>query len=142
MAEQVRSGLICFVPKELMKNSNSGEKDLETIAVLAAAFLVFYAVFKNNGFLLAAFLLLFTGLFFKSAASKISTLWLKFAELLGAFNTRLLLGLVYFLVLTPIAVAFRLLTRKHANSPRPASDKSYFTVREHTFAAADLEKMW
>ena len=125
-----------------MKNVTSREKDLETIAVLAAASLVLYYVFKKNGFLLAAFLLLSTGLFFKSAASKISALWLRFAELLGALNTRLLLGLVYFVVLTPIAVAFRRLTRKHANSPRSASDKSYFTVREHTFAAADLEKMW
>ena len=125
-----------------MKNVTSREKDLETIAVLAAASLVLYYVFKKNGFLLAAFLLLSTGLFFKSAASKISALWLRFAELLGALNTRLLLGLVYFVVLTPIAVAFRRLTGKHANSPRSASDKSYFTVREHTFAAADLEKMW
>lgn len=125
-----------------MKNSGSREKDLETIVVLAAASLVFYYVFRKNAFILAAFLLLFTGLFFKAAASKLSGLWLKFAELLGAFNTRLILGLVYFVVLTPIAVAFRMLTRKHANSPRPSSDKSYFTVREHTFAAADLEKMW
>jgi len=125
-----------------MKNPGSRKKDLETIAVLAAASLVFYFIFRKDGFLLAAFLLLFTGLFFKGAASKISALWLKFAELLGAFNTRLLLGLVYFLVLTPIAVLFRLLTRKHANSPRSASDKSYFTVREHTYAAEDLEKMW
>lgn len=125
-----------------MKNADSREKDLETIAVLAAASLVFYYVFKKNGFILAAFALLITGLFFKAAASKISVLWLKFAELLGTFNTRLILGLVYFVVLTPIAVAFRMLTRKHANSPRSASDKSYFTVREHAYAAADLEKMW
>lgn len=125
-----------------MKNANSREKELETIAVLAAACLVFFFIFKKDGFLLAAFLLLFTGLFLKPAASKVSALWLKFAELLGAFNTRLILGLVYFVVLTPIAVAFRKFTRKHANSPRSASDKSYFTVREHDFTAADLEKMW
>lgn len=125
-----------------MKDANNREKELETIAVLAAASLVFYYIFKKDGFILAAFALLFTGLFFKAAASKLSGLWLKFAELLGAFNTRLILGLVYFVVLTPIAVAFRMATRKHANSPRQASDKSYFTVREHTFAAADLEKMW
>lgn len=125
-----------------MKKVTGREKDLETIAVLAAASLVFYYVFGKEGFVLAALLLLFTGLFFKSAAAGISSFWLKFAELLGAFNTRLLLGLVYFVVLTPIAVAFRKFTRKHANSPRQASDKSYFTVREHTFIAADLEKMW
>lgn len=125
-----------------MKKTTSSEKDLETIAVLAAASLVFYFIFKKDGFILAAFLLLFTGLFFKSAAAGVSSFWLRFAELLGAFNTCLILGLVYFVVLTPLAVAFRIFTRKHANSPRQASDKSYFTVREHTFAAADLEKMW
>lgn len=125
-----------------MKNSTSREKDLETIAVLAAASLVFYYIFRKDGFVLAALVLLFTGLFFKSAAAGISSLWLKFAGLLSAFNTRLLLGLVYFLVLTPIAVVFRMVAKKHANSPRRASDKSYFTVREHTFTAADLEKMW
>lgn len=125
-----------------MKNANSRKKDLETIAVLAVALLVFSYIFRKDGFILAALALLFTGLFFKSAAAGVSSLWLRFAELLGTFNTRLILGLVYFLVLTPMAVAFRLFTRKHANSPRPDSDKSYFTVREHTYAAADLEKMW
>jgi hypothetical protein len=37
--------------------------------------------------------------------------WMKGADILGAINTRLLMGLVYFLVMTPTGVLMRLLGR-------------------------------
>ena len=35
-------------------------------------------------------------------------LWKKFAELLGWVNTRILLTIIYFLIITPLALLFRL----------------------------------
>jgi len=125
-----------------MKNINTREKDLETIAVLAAASLAFFFVFRINAFIFAAFVFLLLGLIFKSAASKVAAEWLRFSELLGGFNTRIILGLVYFVILTPVAILFRLFTKKHANSPRTGFEKTYFNIREHSFAASDFEKMW
>ena len=125
-----------------MKNLNTREKDLETISVLATAALAFFLVSGKAVFIFTAFGLLLLGLFFKNTASKVSAAWLRFSELLGGFNTRVMLSLIYFIILTPIAIIFRLFTKKHVNSSRAASDKSYFSIREHLFVASDFEKMW
>lgn len=126
----------------LMKNLNTREKDLETISVLAAASLVCFLVFRKIVFIFAAFGLLFLGLVFKNTASKASAVWLTFSRLLGGFNTRVILSLTYFIILTPIAIVFRLFTKKHVNSPRVTFGKSYFITREHLFVASDFEKVW
>ena len=110
--------------------------------VLSAAALVLFIVFRKNIFILTSIGLLLLGLFFKGASARVAALWLRFAEVLGAFNTRVILGLVYFLVLTPIALVYRLFAKKHVNSPRTAFGGSYFIVRDHVCAAQDLEKMW
>ncbi|OGS10895.1 MAG: hypothetical protein A2234_04060 [Elusimicrobia bacterium RIFOXYA2_FULL_58_8] len=125
-----------------MRKVHTREKDLETIVILAAAALVFFLIFRKNAFIFAAFGLLLLGLFFKCTAAAVSAGWLKFAEVLGTFNTRVILGLVYFVVLTPIALVFRALIKRHVNSPRTAFDGTYFTVRDHSFGAPDFEKMW
>jgi len=125
-----------------MKNLNSRKKDLETMLVLAAAALVLFLVFRKNVFIFTSIGLLLLGLFFKDASARVAGLWLRFAEVLGAFNTRVILGLVYFLVLTPIAILYRLFTKRHVNSPRTAFGGSYFIVRDHTCTAQDMEKMW
>lgn len=125
-----------------MKNTDTRKKDLETITVLAVASLACFFVFRRNAFVFAALGLLLLGLFFKSAASMVSAGWLRFSELLGGFNTRVILGLVYFTILTPIAVLFRLFTKKHVNSPRVFLEKTHFNIRDHVFTRSDLEKMW
>jgi len=125
-----------------MKNIPARKKDLETIAVLAAAAFILFLAFRKSAFLFASFGLLLLGLFFKGASAVIVRWWLRFAEALGAFNARVILALVYFLVLTPIAIVFRLFAKRHVNSPRAAFGSSYFIVRDHICAAQDLEKMW
>lgn len=110
--------------------------------VLAAAALVLFLVFRKNVFVFTSIGLLLLGLFFKSASARVAALWLRFAEVLAAFNTRVILGLVYFLVLTPIALVYRLFAKRHVNSPRTAFGGSYFIIRDHACSAQDLEKMW
>lgn len=67
--------------------------------------------------------------------------WFKFAEALGWFNSRVLLSLVFYLILTPIAFAFRLA----GNDPlqlKKRAEKSVFTDRNHTFTKKDLQNPW
>jgi len=53
-----------------------------------------------------------------------------------------IVGLVYFLVLTPLSVIFRMFTKKHPASSKALYGPSYFTFRDHVFSKNDLEKMW
>lgn len=53
--------------------------------------------------------------------------WMGMAEALGWFNTRLLLSLVYFLMMTPIGIVMRLLGRDPLN--RRLNDRASYWVK-------------
>jgi hypothetical protein len=68
-------------------------------------------------------------------------LWFKLAELLGWVNSRLILSLVFFLFLSPIAFIYRLATKNPLNLGK-TTDKSIFVERNHNYTAKDLENIW
>ena len=129
------------------KTELSREKVLETIGVLALACLVVGHLATKpglkTGFLAAAVLLLATGLFVKPAGALIARVWLKFGGLLGAVNSRLILGAIFYLFLTPIACLARLTRgdflrlKKH-----DAAGGGYWHERNHSYTAADISKLW
>lgn len=117
------------------------QQELETVTVLAAFFLVLNLLVQWDALVYIALALLLTGLFVKPAARQISRLWLKLAELLGAFNSKIILTLVFFLFLTPLAYLFRLFT-KNPLQLKKTSAESMYQERNHRYCAADFEKMW
>jgi hypothetical protein len=131
-----------------MKKELKRETVLETVGVLALACLVVGHLVRNRpelarGLLGAAALLLALGLFVKPAARWIAVAWLKLAEVLGAVNSRIILGLIFYLFLTPIAFLARatrgdLLRLKRKSAP----DRSYWEKRDHAYTREDLEKLW
>jgi hypothetical protein len=74
------------------------------------------------------FLLL--GLFFRRALKPIYVAWMSFASLLGWINTRLLLGLFYYLVLTPIGLILRLSGKDLLQKRMNRAAESYWTEPE------------
>ena len=125
----------------------SREKVLETIGVLALACLVVGHLAKRPGvkagFLGAAAVLLAAGLFVKPAAALIARAWLKIAELLGAVNSRILLGAVFYLFLTPIAALARLTRGDFLHlKKRAGPERSYWHARDHAYTAEDIGKLW
>ena len=64
------------------------------------------AVLGGSGVILA-----FLGLVAPNLLGPVHTVWMKVADALGWFNTRVLLGLVYFLVMTPTGIVMRLVGR-------------------------------
>lgn len=125
------------------KKETQAYKDLETITVLALAALGFGLILKLDILLYASLCLLFTGVFLKNLSSKIACVWLKFAEVLGKVNSRIILTLVFYLVLTPIAFLHRIAKGDFMNiRRRETKPPTYWTTREHTFVAKDLENLW
>jgi hypothetical protein len=131
-----------------MKKELTRETVLETIGVLALACLVVGHVLRHRplagrGFLAAAALLLALGLFVKPAASAIARAWLAFAQVVGAVNSRILLGAIFYLFLTPIALLARLSRGDFLHlKKRAGPDRSYWQVRGHAFTAGDISKLW
>lgn len=76
-------------------------------------------------------LLVFTGLFVPPAARAFHTAWMKFAALLGHVNSRVLLTLMYYLVMTPYGIVTRLLGRDPLRR-RGAKAESYWVERKST----------
>lgn len=67
--------------------------------------------------------------------------WYKIAEVLGAINGRILLSIIFFIFLTPIALLSRLFI-KAPLSLKKEEGKSAFTDRNHRYTAKDLENVW
>ncbi len=116
---------------------------LETMAVLAAVSLLLSLLLHKDGLLVAALGLLLIGLFSPSLATVLAGWWLRLAEAVGRFNSQVILTLVFYLLLTPIAILYRLfaksplLTRKDADA-----GGSFYLQRNHDYSKADLEKPW
>ena len=76
-----------------------------------------------------------------AAARAIEWAWLKMAEGLGWLNSRIVLSLVYFLFLMPLAWISRLFTSDPMalkKGPRP----TLFVTRDHLYTKKDLENIW
>ena len=88
-----------------------------------------------------AFLII--GLFIAPLATLISQLWLKLSHLLGAVMSRVLMSLVFFLVLLPLALLRRLFTRNDSlQLKRKADGASYYTEEVKKYTANDLQFPW
>jgi hypothetical protein len=129
------------------KTELTREKVLETIGVLALACLVVGHLATKpgikSGFLAAAALLLAAGLFVKPAGALIARAWLKFGGALGAVNSRIILGAIFYLFLTPIALLARLTRGDFLHlKKREGADRSYWHARNHTYTAEDISKLW
>lgn len=74
---------------------------------------------------------------FPVVAKTITGLLKKLMGLLGILFNTIILGLVYFLVLTPIALVYRLTGRKKLKSP-----ESYFVQRNHQYSPDDFTRQW
>jgi hypothetical protein len=117
-------------------------KELETLCVLAAFMLLLNLFLHRQTFVYTALALLLIGLFVKPVARIISRVWLGFAEVLGAFNSKVILTLVFFLFLTPIAFLFRLFTKNPLQLKNESGLKSMYKERNHLYSSKDFEKMW
>lgn len=111
----------------------------KTQLVIVTGLLVLAAIFDSENI---AYLALLVGLlsFIPPIGHRIVWGWYKLAEGLGWFNSRVLLSLVYYLIVTPIALLFRLV----GNDPLLLKDTkgSMYQFREHTYSKEDLENPW
>jgi polyferredoxin len=95
----------------------------------------------QGGFLLAALVLQIVVMTAPLAFRPAAVVWLGLSRLLGAVMSRILLGVVFFGLVTPIGVLRRLMGKDPMRRRAfRASNDSVFVTRDHTFVPDDLEK--
>jgi hypothetical protein len=114
---------------------------LESCTLLALVVLLAYLVLHRPLFLYLAVAMLGLPLVAGPLATAVVGWWLKLSELLAAINSTIILCLVFFGVLTPLAFVYRLFNRDPLRL-RWDSSASYYVERNHTFSSSDLEKLW
>jgi hypothetical protein len=113
----------------------------KTILVMVVGFIALAWIFNLDWLAKVAFAIGVAAVLSTHAAKWIEWVWLKIALALGWINSRILLTVVYFVFLMPIAWIARLFTRdplmlKARNAP------SLYVNRDHQFKKEDLENIW
>lgn len=116
------------------------EKSLETFLVLAGALIVLFWFFNKKIFLLLAIILICIGIVSPYLTEKISWLWLKLSQAIGFVMSRVILTVVFFVFLLPLAIAYRIFVKDALSLKK--KNKTYYSERNHLYTNKDLENMW
>ena len=115
-------------------------KTLETSLVLTTGFLLIYLLTKNDLFLYLAFAFGITGIFVKPLAKYIAIAWFKLAELLNYIVSKIILGTLFFVVLFPVSLLYKISNKDKLRLKK--SKSSMWIKRDHKFTSGDLENIW
>ena len=119
------------------------KKSLEAALAIATGFAVVYYFTEIKALLLVAIVVGAVGLLSDFLSAKVAWLWFKLAELLGRVNGFILLSLLFFVLLTPLAWLMKLFKKDNLKlRKRDSTNASYYTERNHDYSAKDIENPW
>jgi hypothetical protein len=121
-----------------MKKQNSST----TILSIVVGLIGFSLLFKINLLAQIALGVGLIALLSDGFADLVSKGWMKLAMLLGRVNGYILLTIIFFVFLTPIALLMRLLQKVDNLKLKPQSGDSIYESRNHTYVAKDLSNIW
>jgi hypothetical protein len=117
-----------------------GER-FKTILVIVTGLLALSLIFDISWLGKVALAIGALSVFIPLAAKGIEWLWLKLALALGWTNSRILLSVIYFGFLMPIAVVSRIFT-KDPLSMRGKNANTLFIARNQRYRKDDLRNVW
>ena len=109
--------------------------------VFAAVFTIigFYPLWYNENIRLwaciIAFIFLFFGIFFPKILIVPNKLWFKLGLLLGAIVAPIVMGMIFFLTVTPIGIIMRLFGKDIINQKIKKNAKSYWIKRNKSVSS-------
>lgn len=121
-----------------MRNDESSK----TLSGIALALMAGYYLFKNEVVLLAVLTLLFLAAFPTRLSRSMAHAWLRLGEALGKINSKIILTMIYFLVLVPVAFCYRRLNRKAVEYHEGKNHDSFYKESDREFTGAFFEKTW
>ena len=116
------------------------DKHLGTILIFVIVLIIFFLIYKNVKLLYAALALGAIAIFVPALSRKIHDVWMKFAELLGLIMNKVILGVVFFIFLVPVALLSSVFRKNPLKVKK--STESYFSDRNFTYTKKSLEQLW
>jgi len=124
----------------LFKKKITKDQSRDTGMAMVLLFLLLFLGKKKEGYLFVAMALHVLNMIWPQLYRPIAVVWLGFSDLLGAVVPKILLGVVFFLVVTPIAVLRRLFGKDSLKLRAfKAGADSVLLERNHKFVARDME---
>lgn len=108
--------------------------------VIVTGFLVLAWLFDQVYFIYASAFIGLSSMLIPPLGNGIVWLWYKIAEVLGTLNARIILTVLYYLFVTPIALLFRMSGNDPMALKKP--DNTVYVAREKTYQADDLKNPW
>ncbi len=121
-----------------MRHNNS-----KVILVIVVGFLALSFIFPSQK-VVFTYISLGIGVFSllsSTTENAIVWVWDKIALVLGWINTRIILSLVFFIFLTPIAILKKVFSAKDPMKLKNRHESTYVN-RSHTYTKKDLENIW
>jgi hypothetical protein len=119
------------------------KKDLEVCLVIVTGLVVLFLVKGWTLTLNIAVLTGITGIFSSKAASWLSIGWYKIADVLGTFTSKIILTVIYYLFLFPVALLFRIFGQnKNAGIKARNAPSLWIDRGARIYSASDLKNPW
>ena len=122
-----------------MQNNIEG-KEQQTCLVIMTGLLVIWWFNWSKWLVLAAAIIGLIGAFLPAIARWINWAWYKLAEGMGWVMSKVLLSIVFYLFLFPIALLSRLVGKSGLQLTR--KDDTYWVERSHKYSKKDLDNTW
>ena len=113
----------------------------KTLLVIVTGLLAMAWIFHIAMLTKVALLIGVVSIFIPPAAKAIEWSWLKLAQALGWVNSRIVLSIIYFVFLLPIAWISKLFT-KDPLTLKKNKTATLFVTRDHLYTGKDLENIW
>ena len=120
--------------------TNSNNKTTESILGITVGFAILFYFFKAPWLLGVSIIVGLIGLFSKGLSKWIHWGWMKLVGFIGFINSHLLLGIIFYFILAPIAFLYRLTGKDNLKLKR--SEDSTYQDRDHQYVARDFENPW
>lgn len=113
----------------------------ETIAAFVTLSIILFLIFDALYILYIGLGIGLSTLLFRSLAALFNKAWMYVSKWLNYIISRVLLSIVFFLILTPIAILYRLVGKDSLQKTQSDED-SYFEERNYQFKPEDFKKTW
>ena len=114
----------------------------KTILTICFGFFIAFLVWKTNWALLAGLIISFLALINLGVAKLIEKIWFKIADILGFFIPNIVLTVVFYFVLFPFSLLFKLFSKSKGTINALKGESSTFINVSKKFQKKDFINPW
>ena len=119
-------------------------KRVETLSIIALGVLFLGFVLNEESYpkwvLLIVLFSLIAGLFVPFVSKPVTWLWFKLSDVLGFLMSKIVLGTLFYVFITPLALIFRFFNNDSLGLVKKKT--SFYEIREYYYKKNDFENPW